>query len=68
MAHKVGGNMFIFLKMSSLYVAYEWIAEQAFGANVKPYNQSNLQKKIYSERIFTEINVIIVKEHLLEIM
>ena len=30
----------------------------------KPYNQSNLQKKIYSERILIEIIVIIVKEHL----
>ena len=32
------------------------------GANVKPYNQSNLQKKIYSVRIFIKIIVIIVKE------
>ena len=46
MAQKVGGNIFIFLKVSSLYVGYEWIAEQAFVANVKTYNQSNLQKKI----------------------
>ena len=64
MAHKVGGNIFYFLKISSLYVGYEWIAEQAFDANVKPYNQSNLQKKTYSERIFIGIIVIIVKEHL----
>ena len=45
-------------------VGYEWIAEQAFDANVKPYKQSNLEEKIYSERIFIEIIVIIVKEHL----
>ena len=63
MAQKVGGNIFIFVKISSLYVRYEWTAEQAFDANVKPYNQSNLQKTIYNERIFIEIIVIIVKEH-----
>ena len=40
------------------------MSKQAFDANVKPYNQSNLQKEIYSERIFIEIIVIIVKEHL----
>ena len=61
MAHKVGGNIFIFLKISSLFVGYDWIAEQAFDANVKPYDQSNLQKKIYSETIFIEIIVITVK-------
>ena len=64
MAQKVGGNNFIFLKISSLHVGYEWIAAQAIDANAKPYNQSNLQKKIYSEGIFIEIIVIIVKEHL----
>ena len=63
-AHKVGGDIFIFLKMSSLYVGYEWLAEQAFDADVKSYNQSNLQKNIYSERIFIEIIVIIVKKYL----
>ena len=36
----------------------------AFGAKVKPYNQSNLLKKIYSEKIFIKIIVIIVKKHL----
>ena len=64
MAQKVGGNIFVFLKISSLNVGYEWIAVQAIDANAKPYNQWNLQKKIYSEGIFIEIIVIIVKEHL----
>ena len=62
MAHKVGGNIFIFLKISSFYGAYEWNAEEAFEANVKPYNQSNLQEKIYGKIIFIKIIVIIVKE------
>ena len=57
-------NIFIFQKISSLYVGYVLIAEQAFDANVKPYNQSNLQKKNYSENIFIKIIVIIVKKHL----
>ena len=62
MAHKVGGNIFIFLKISSFYVGYEWNAEEVFETNVKPYNQSNLQEKIYGKRIFIKIIVIIVKE------
>ena len=61
MAQKVRGNIFIFLKFSYLYAGYVWIAEQAFDADVKPYDQSNLQKKNYSDRILIEIIVIIVK-------
>ena len=44
-AFNVGGNFFIFPEMSSLYIGSEWITEQGFDANAKPYNKWNSQTK-----------------------
>ena len=49
LAQKVEGNSFIFLKRFSLYIWYEWIGEQGFDTDVKPYNKRNLQIKFIAK-------------------